>query len=195
MSESPLYIVALGASAGGHQALWEFFANLPHVPDVAFIVIQHLKADVPSIADQLLARYTNLPIAWAKDQQPIQPNHIYLLPPGKYMTVSGTILQVIDRDPLSKINRAIDIFFTSLADQYDGYSIGIILSGAGSDGTQGAIHMHQQGGQVLVQDPATAEFSSMPVTAIVKDHIKLIAAPQELAYSIKKLVNTSGRTS
>lgn len=195
MSESPLYIVALGASAGGHQALWEFFANLPHVPDVAFIVIQHLKADVPSIADQLLARYTNLPIAWAKDQQPIQPNHIYLLPPGKYMTVSGTILQVIDRDPLSKINRAIDIFFKSLADQYDGYSIGIILSGAGSDGTQGAIHMHQQGGQVLVQDPATAEFSSMPVTAIVKDHIKLIAAPQELAYSIKKLVNTSGRTS
>lgn len=195
MSESHLYIVALGASAGGHQALWEFFANLPHVPDVAFIVIQHLKADVPSIADQLLTRYTNLPIAWAKDQQPIQPNHIYLLPPGKYMTVSGTTLQVIDRDPLSKINRAIDIFFTSLADQYDGHSIGIILSGAGSDGTQGAIHMHQQGGQVLVQDPATAAFSSMPVTAIVKDHIKLIAAPQELAYSIKKLVNTSGRTS
>lgn len=195
MSESPLYIVALGASAGGHQALWEFFANLPHVPDVAFIVIQHLKADVPSIADQLLARYTNLPIAWAKDQQPIQPYHIYLLPPGKYMTVSGTSLQVVDRDPLSKINRAIDIFFRSLADQYDGHSIGIILSGAGSDGTQGAIHMHQQGGQVLVQDPATAEFSSMPVSAIVKDHIKLIAAPQELAYSIKKLVNTSGRTS
>lgn len=195
MSESPLYIVALGASAGGHQALWEFFANLPHVPDVAFIVIQHLKADVPSTADQLLTRYTNLPIAWAKDQQPIQPNHIYLLPPGKYMTVSGTTLQVIDRDPLSKINRAIDIFFKSLADQYDVHSIGIILSGAGSDGTQGAIHMHQQGGQVLVQDPATAEFSSMPVTAIVKDHIKLIAAPQELAYSIKKLVNTSGRIS
>ncbi|RYE15726.1 MAG: chemotaxis protein CheB [Sphingobacteriaceae bacterium] len=188
-------MVALGASAGGHQALWEFFANLPHVPDVAFIVIQHLKADVPSTADQLLTRYTNLPIAWAKDQQPIQPYHIYLLPPGKYMTVSGTTLQVIDRDPLSKINRAIDIFFRSLADQYDGHSIGIILSGAGSDGTQGAIHMHQQGGQVLVQDPATAEFSSMPVSAIVKDHIKLIAAPQELAYSIKKLVNTSGRTS
>lgn len=195
MSKSPLYIIALGASAGGHQALWEFFANLPHVPDVSFIVIQHLKADVPSIADRLLARYTNLPIAWAKDQQPIQPNHIYLLPPGKYMTVSGTSLQVVDRDPLSKINRAIDIFFKSLADQYDGHSIGIILSGAGSDGTQGAIHMHQQGGQVLVQDPATAAFSSMPVTAIVKDHIKLIAAPQELAYSIKKLVNTSGRTS
>lgn len=195
MSKKSLYIVALGASAGGHQALWEFFANLPHIPDVAFVIIQHLKADMHSVADQLLAKYTTLPVAWAKDRGQIQPGHIYMLPPGKYMTVLGANLRVVDRDPLNKINRAIDIFFESLADQYDGPSIGIILSGAGSDGTQGAIRMYQQGGQVLVQDPATTEFSSMPITAIVNDHVQLIAAPQELAHYIKKLVSASSRMS
>ena len=194
MGKSPFYVVALGASAGGHQALWEFFAHLSPMPNVAFVIIQHLKADALSIADQLLAKYTAIPVAWAYDQQRLQPNHIYLLPPGKYMTLLGGKLQVVDRNPLNKINRAIDIFFQSLADQQDGHGIGIILSGAGSDGTQGAIYMHQQGGRVLVQDPATADFPSMPVTAIVNDHIELIRSPQELARAVHRLVNTPKTT-
>lgn len=194
MSRSPFYVVALGASAGGHQALWEFFANLPPMPNVAFVVIQHLKADALSIADQLLAKYTPIPIAWAHDQQCLQPNHIYLLPPGKYMTLLGETLQVVDRNPSDKINRAIDVFFQSLADQQDGHGIGIILSGAGSDGTQGAIYMHQQGGRVLVQDPTTAAFPSMPTMALLKDHVELSSSPTELGRFVQRLVNTSTKT-
>ena len=194
MSKTPFYVVALGASAGGHQALWEFFAYLPPVSNVAFVIIQHLKADAPSIADQLLAKYTSIPIAWAQDQQPVQPDHIYILPPGKYMTLVDNKLQVVNRNPLNKLNRAIDIFFKSLADQQGGYGIGIILSGAGSDGTQGAIYMHQQGGQVMVQDPATADFPGMPITAIVHDHIKLICSPQKLAQAVQQLVSTLKKT-
>ena len=189
MSKDPFYVVALGASAGGHQALWEFFAHLPPMPMVAFVVIQHLTADAPSIADELLAKYTAIPITWAKDKQRLQPNHIFLLPPGKYMTLLGDGLQLLNRNPDNKLNEAIDIFFKSLADQQDGCSIGIILSGTGSDGTQGAIRMHQRGGTVLVQDPASASFPYMPVEAILNDHVALIGSPQTLGLAVHGLVN------
>lgn len=195
MSEQPFYVIALGASAGGHQALWKFFAHLSPLPNVAFVVIQHLKADALSVADQLLAKYTTLHVGWAQDQQRLQANHVYLLPPGKYMTLAGRKLQITNRSPLNKINRAIDIFFTSLADQQDGHGIGIILSGAGSDGTQGAICMHQRGGKVLVQDPATADFPGMPLSAILNDHIALICSPEELARSVADLVTASEKPS
>lgn len=195
MNKSPFYVVAIGASAGGHRALWEFFAHLPPVANVAFVVIQHLKADALSIADQLLAKYTPLPVSWAQDRQALQPGHIYLLPPGKYMTIQEGKLQVVNRNPTKRLNQAIDIFFKSLADQQDGHGIGIILSGAGSDGTRGALYMHQQGGKVLAQDPATAEFKSMPLTVILNDHTQSICSPQALGRRLQELVNMSEEAS
>lgn len=110
---------------------------MPPIANVAFVVIQPLKAEAVSIADKLLTKYTPIPITWAQDGQHLRPNHIYLLPPGKYMTLLEDKLQVVNRDLSNKLNQAIDIFFRSLADQQDGHGIGIILSGAGSNGTQG----------------------------------------------------------
>lgn len=182
-------MVALGASAGGHQAVWEFFAGLPPMPQAAFIIIQHLKANTVSIADQLLSKYTTMPIAWAANGQLVEPNQIYILPPGKYMTLQAGRLQVTNRGSFNKINQAVDIFFESLSQQQDGHGIGIILSGAGSDGAQGAVHMHQQGGRVLVQDPVSATFSSMPYWTIRKDHVQVIASPQGLAQAVQTIVN------
>lgn len=190
MKEEPFYIVALGASAGGHQPIWEFFACLLPMPQVAFIIIQHLKIDAVSIADQLLSKYTLIPVTWAMDGQRVVPNHIYILPPGKYMTLQDGRLHLINRDPHKKINQAIDIFLKSLSQQQDSHGIGIILSGAGSDGANGAVSMHQHGGSVFVQDPASAEFTSMPYWAIRKDHVQVIAAPKELAQAVHNVVNT-----
>lgn len=195
MSNNPFYVIALGASAGGHKAVWEFFANLPPISNTAFVILHHLKADAISVADELLTKYTTIPITWAQDEQCLQPDHIYLLPPGKYMTLQDGKFRLIDRDPLRKINQAIDIFFRSLADQKGEYGIGIILSGSGSDGTKGAIYMHQRGGKVLAQDPNTADFSGMPLTAIIEDHAKLIGSPQDLAWRIEGLLNTLEKSS
>ena len=189
MSQKPFYIVALGASAGGHQALWDFFSSIPSRPGVAFIVVQHLKRDVVSIADKLLAKYTSLPITWATEQQPVEPNHIYLLPVGKYMTIQDGQLRLVDRDPQVRLNQAIDIFLTSLAKEQDGYSIGIILSGAGSDGVQGAIALYEGGGLMMAQAPTTAQFSSMPHSVIEKDHTQLVLPPKELASALVGLLS------
>lgn len=181
--------VALGASAGGIQALTEFFVNVSQQSNLAFIVVTHLKREAESILDKILAKSTSMPVSWATDDQTIEPDRVYVLPPNKYMTIEQGRLQLTDRDPLNRINNAIDIFFESLAKDQDGKSIGIIFSGAGSDGTQGAIHMYNQGGIVMAQDPATAEIGSMPQWAILKDHIQLALSPKELAKALPKVVS------
>lgn len=188
MNQEPFYIVALGASAGGYQALWDFFSNIPLKPGIAFVVIQHLKRDMVSIADKLLSKYTPLPITWATEQQLVEPNHIYMLPAGKYMTIQDGKLQLINRDPQDRLNRAVDIFLTSLAQQQDGHSIGIILSGAGFDGVQGANQVYKSGGLMMVQAPATAEFSSMPRWVMLEDHPQLALSPNDLAIALIDLI-------
>lgn len=189
MSQNPFYIVALGASAGGHQALWDFFSTVPSTSGVAFVVIQHLKRDVISIADKLLAKHTPLPICWATEGQPVESNHIYLLPVGKYMTIRDRKLRLVDRNPQVLLNQAIDIFLVSLAQDQDGYSIGIILSGAGSDGVQGAIAIYDGGGLMMAQAPRTAKFSSMPDSVIARDHTHIVLPPKELARALVGLIS------
>ena len=179
-----LFIVAIGFSAGGREDLHEFFLHLPKLPNAAFIVLQHLNRDHRSVADNLLAPNTNLPISWAADQDVVEANHIYLLAPNKFMTISNGRLQTTNRDPDDLSNWAVDIFFNSLADHSATKAIGIILSGLGSDGAKGAARIHEHGGIVLVQEPGTAMFESMPVAAIIKDSPDEILSPHKLAHAL-----------
>ena len=181
-------IVALGASSGGIQALTEFFSSVSPKLNTAFIVVTHLKREAESVLDKILARSTAMSVSWVTDGQTIEPNHVYVLPVNKYMTIECGKLQLVDRDPLKRINNAIDIFFKSLAKDKDGNSIGIILSGAGSDGTEGAIHIHSQGGFVMAQNLASAEVDSMPYWVALKDHVQFILAPKELAKTLELLL-------
>jgi len=185
-----LFIVAIGFSAGGREDLHDFFSHLPKVPNAAFIVLQHLSRNHRSVANVLLAPSTNLPISWAADQDLVEPNHIYLLAPNKFMTISKGHLQTTDRDPSDRSNWAVDIFFKSLASDSATKAIGIILSGLGSDGAKGAVHIHEHGGIVLVQDPGTAMFDSMPVSAIIKDSPDEILSPRKLAYALTDYLHT-----
>jgi two-component system chemotaxis response regulator CheB len=175
------YIVAIGFSSGGTDDLHDFFSCIPALPNVAFIIIQHLSRDYVSVRDKMLAKHTEMPVRWAKAHDLVEANHIYMLPANKFMTIKNGYLEITDRDPLVKSNWAVDIFFHSMADQVKTMGIGIILSGAGSDGTLGAIHIHQQEGMIMVQDPDTAAFKGMPNSAILKDHPVRILSPKKLA--------------
>ena len=186
------FIVAIGFSSGGRQDLHDFFSHIPPNPNVVFVIIQHLWRHTSSIADKLLAKHTDLPVSWATDHLLVEINHIYMLPVNKFMTIKNGYLEIYDRNPLDKSNWAVDIFFHSMADNIKAMGIGIILSGAGSDGTLGAVHMHQQDGTIMVQDPDTAQFESMPQTAILKDHPARILSPEKLAAALMKFLKSEG---
>ena len=188
-SKHKFYIVAIGFSAGGRESLNAFFSNIPDNPGVAFIIVQHLGRDYQSAADRLLAPHTDIPIHWAEDHLLVEPDNIYILPNNRFMTIKDGYLELYERDPLDRSNWAVDIFFHSLADDLKSMGIGVILSGIGSDGTQGALHMYQQDGTIMVQDPETAAFESMPLSVIKKDHPVEIRSPARLASALMDFVN------
>ena len=181
-------MAAIGVSAGGLEPLHTFFSQIPSDSGIAFIVIPHLNRDYASRADKLLAQYTTVPVGWARQGQEVKPDHIYMLPINKMMTIENGCLQLQDRQVQDRSNWAVDIFFKSLAKAQQAYAIGIVLSGAGSDGTLGAIAIHNEQGMVMVQDPQTAEFASMPQSAILKDHPVQVLSPKRLAQALLTLV-------
>lgn len=184
--KNTFYTVAVGLSAGGYQPLWDFFSQLPPNLGMAFVVITHLNRDYESVADQLLAKHTTMAVRWATDGQVVRPNCIYMLPPNKLMTMAKGKLHLRNRLLQERANWAVDIFFHSLATTQQTQAIGVVLSGAGSDGALGAVHIHDEAGTVLVQDPTTAEFSSMPWATIFKDHPAAILSPKQLAQALLK---------
>jgi two-component system chemotaxis response regulator CheB len=188
LHENKFFMAAVGASAGGMEPLHEFFSQIPPDSGIAFIVIPHLNRDYVSIADKLLAQHTTMPVWWASQGQEVKPNHIYMLPINKMMTIENGYLQLQDRQVQDRSNWAVDIFFKSLAKVQKAYAIGIVLSGAGSDGTLGAIAIHNEQGMVLVQDPQTAKFTSMPQSAILNDHPARILSPKRLAQALLTFV-------
>lgn len=187
-NEDKFYITAVGVSAGGLEPLHSFFAHIPPDSGIAFIVIPHLNRDYVSIADKLLSKHTPMPVCWASEGQEVKPNSVYMIPVNKTMTIENGRLHLRDRQAKDKINWAVDIFFTSLAKAQQTYAIGIILSGAGSDGTLGAIAIHNEEGLVMVQDPQTAEFTGMPKSVILKDHPTQILSPKQLAQALLSFV-------
>ncbi|MBE9461682.1 chemotaxis protein CheB [Dyadobacter subterraneus] len=190
--EKKFFIVAIGFSGGGTDDLYQFFSSVPPFPNTAFIIIQHLGRDYVSRRDKMLARHTDMPVSWATDHELVKPGHIYMLPVNKFMTIKEGYLEIYDRDPLDKSNWAFDIFFHSMAENVKKMGIGIILSGAGTDGTKGAIHMHQENGMIMIRDPLTATFKGMPDSAILKDHPAEILSPKELAAALMSLVYQDG---
>ncbi len=169
----PRFVVGIGASAGGLDPLVRFFENLPKDTGMAFVIVQHLSPDFKSLMDELLARHTPLPIHLVEDGMPVEADHIYLIPAKKEMIVSGGRLLLSERGPQQELALPIDVFFRSLAQDYGSQAVAIVLSGGGSDGSRGISHVHETGGLVLVQDPDSAQFDSMPNAAIetgVVDH-------------------------
>lgn len=176
-----LIVVGIGASAGGLVPLKMFFQNLPAHTGMAFIIVQHLSPDFKSLMGDLLANHTPMPIQEAVDGIKIKPNHIYLIPPRNEMVViNGRLhLNQIDINEIS-LFLPINTFFTSLAREYGRRAIGIILSGAGSDGSEGIKEIGNSGGLILVQDEESSQFSSMPISSKQTGQEMSILRPEEM---------------
>lgn len=175
-----LVIVGVGASAGGLEALQDFFAKMPEDSGLAFVVIQHLSPDYKSLMDELLARHTQIPIHIAEDGMEVKPNHIYLIPPRKNISVFHDHLYLDLQNQKKSLNLPVDIFFRSLAVEKQKNAIGIILSGTGSDGTLGTRAIKEAGGMVMVQDEKSAKFDGMPRNSIATGLVDFILPPSEM---------------
>jgi two-component system CheB/CheR fusion protein len=183
-SASDLTVVALGASAGGLEALEKFFDNMPADSGLAFVVVQHLSPDFKSLMNELLARHTKLAIHRVTDGMIIEANSIYLIPPKKEMIVAEGRLLLTDKDPSQGLSLPIDTFLRSLATEYGRQAIAVILSGTGSDGSRGIRAIHEAGGFVIVQDEASANFDGMPRSAIDTGVVDAVLPPREIAGAI-----------
>jgi two-component system CheB/CheR fusion protein len=180
----PLYVVGIGASAGGLEALERLFRKVPVDTGMAFVVVQHLSPDFVSMMDELLVRQTVLPVHTVSDGMEIEPNAIYLIPPRKEMIISGGRLLLTDKDPAQGLTLPIDLFFRSLAQELGSQAIGVILSGTGSDGSRGIRAIHEAGGLAMVQQEDTALFDGMPKSALATGTIDLVLPPEELAAAL-----------
>lgn len=175
-----IIVVGIGASAGGLEALQDFFRNMPVETGLAFVVIQHLSPDYKSLMDELLARQTKIPIHIAETGQDIRPDNIYLIPPRKNMKIFHNKLFLEDQSPAKVLNLPVDIFMRSLALDKGKNAIGIILSGTGSDGTLGTRAIKEAGGMIMVQDDASAKFDGMPKSSIATGLVDYILVPAKM---------------
>ena len=189
ISESSIPVVAIGASAGGLEPLELFFDSMPADSGCAFVVIQHLSPDFRSLMDELLARHSSMPIYRIEDGMQLEPNSIYLNTPRTVMTIKGNLFQVEKIDPQDVVYLPIDIFFKSLANDRGAVAIGLVFSGTGSDGTKGSHFIRAAGGKVLVQEPETTRFDSMPRSVISEGSDTMVASPPVLAQAVYNLLN------
>ncbi len=173
-------IVGIGASAGGLEALEQFFGNMPRETGMAFVVIQHLDPNHVGIMPELLQRITPMKVFQASDRLKVRANCVYVIPPNKSMSLLNGSLHLFDPIESRGLRLPVDYFFRSLAEDRQQSSVGIILSGMGSDGSLGLKAIKEKNGIVLVQDPASAKFDGMPRSALEAVIADIVASAEDL---------------
>ncbi len=182
-------IVGIGASAGGLEALEVFLRNVPVKSGMAFAIVQHLDPTRKGIMAELLQRSTPMPVVQIRDRMKVEPDHVYVIPPNRDLSILHGILHLLEPTTPRGLRLPIDFFFRSLADDLLDKSIGVILSGMGSDGTLGLRAMKEKAGVVFVQEPASAKFDGMPRSAIDAGLADVVAPVEELPGRIIAYLN------
>ena len=182
-------VVGMGASAGGLEALEEFFQKMPADSGMAFVVVQHLDPTHDDMLAELLQRNTTMPVRRVQDGMTVEPDHVYVIPPNRDLSVLHGVLYLLEQATTRGPRLPIDFFFRSLAEDMRERSVGVILSGMGSDGTSGLRAISESGGAVFVQDPASAKFDSMVRSAIQEGLADVIAPVGELPARILEYVH------
>lgn len=179
-------IVGIGASAGGLGAFESFFSGMPCENDsgMAFVLVQHLAPEHTSILASLVQKYTQMQVFEVEDGITVQPNCVYIIPPGFDMALLNGTLSLLEPSPEPGHRLPIDFFFSSLAQDQRARSIGIILTGTGSDGTQGIRAIKSEGGMVMVQDLLSCEYDGMPRSAIATGLVDYVLTPPEMPSQI-----------
>lgn len=180
-------VVAIGASAGGLEAFTTLLNALPARSGMAFVLIQHLEPKHESALTSLLSKTTTMPVVEVSDGISVEPNHVYVIPPNKNMTIRKGILRLAPRSELFGLQRPIDDFSMALAEEQGSTAIGVVLSGTGSDGTYGLKAIKAAGGVTFAQDPETAQWSAMPMSAITAGSVDFVLSPKAIAAELARI--------
>jgi two-component system CheB/CheR fusion protein len=183
----PTRIVGLGASAGGLAALEQFIGNVPHASGLAYVVVQHLDPTHKAMLAELLQRATTMPVREVTSGVCVEPDVVYVIPPNAGLTVSGGRLHLSPPTQPRGMRLPIDLFLCSLARDQGERAIGVVLSGMGSDGTIGLQAIKVQSGLTLAQEPASAQFDSMPTSAIESGACDIVAPAAALPLRILRV--------
>jgi two-component system CheB/CheR fusion protein len=179
-SIKPFFIVGIGASAGGLEALGQFFAHMSPDCGLAFVIVSHLDPTQKGMMPELLQRYTKMKVYQAADGLKVAPNCVYVIPPNKDLSILHGALQLLEPTASRGLRLPIDFFFKHLADDQKERSIAIVLSGMGSDGTLGVSAIKEKLGMVMVQDIRSAKSDGMPRSAIGTGLVDYVAPVEEM---------------
>ena len=177
---NPKLIVALGASAGGLEALESFFKHLPNDTGMAFVVVVHLDPEHVSLLPELLQRLTKMKVVAIKDGMKIQPNSVYVIPPKHNLSLLNSQFQLFNFPQPRTSYLPIDYFFRALAQDQGSHAVAIVLSGTGSDGSQGVKAIKAENGMVMVQDEASAKYDGMPHNAKATGLADFVLSPDKM---------------
>jgi two-component system CheB/CheR fusion protein len=180
---SGIPVVGLGGSAGALESFKGFFTAMPPDSGAAFVVIQHLAPAHESLLTELLAQFTRMRVAEARDRVPVEPNCVYVIPPNHYLGLGDGVLYLVEPIPEHGIRMPIDYFFRSLAEDRQERAVSILFSGAGSDGTLGVRAVRGAGGLTIAQDQ-TAQFGEMPRSAVATGLVDLVLAPAQMPQAL-----------
>ena len=174
-------IVGIGASAGGLEAMEEFFNHMPPDSGMAFVVVSHQHAGHVSLLPSLLGKCTAMPVVEAKDGMQVEANRVYMAPGGTNLAILHGTLHLMEPPPENRVPLPIDYFFRSLAEDQKHRAVGIVLSGTGTDGTVGLRAIKAESGMTVAQDPQSAKYQGMPRSAIAAGVVELVQPVDQLS--------------
>src|SRR6266849_4855988 len=180
-------VVGIGASAGGITALKEFFGHVTADSGIAFVVILHLSPQHESNLAAVIQAETKVPVTQVTQPVKLEPNHVYVIPPTKYLGIDNGHIKLVEPERLRGGHTSIDLFFRSLGDAYQKDAVAIVLSGTGADGTLGLRRVKEAGGFAIAQGPAEAEYEGMPRNAIDTGLVDLVLPVAEMPARLRSL--------
>jgi two-component system CheB/CheR fusion protein len=187
--ENDSTIVAIGASAGGIEALSDLLSALPPDTGMTFVVVQHLDPRHHSLLTELLTRKTAMPVTEVSDGLSVEANHLYVIPPNTTMSISERNLRLVPRDESGGLHMSVDHFMRTLAAEKGSRAIGVILSGSGSDGTLGMREIQAHGGVTFAQDEASAKYEGMPRSAVLAGCVDYVLPPRGIALELARIAS------
>ncbi|HET8713956.1 MAG TPA: chemotaxis protein CheB [Gemmatimonadales bacterium] len=182
----PFPVVGVGASAGGLEAFTQLLEAMPTDSGMAFVLLSHLSPSHASHLAEILSRATRMPVNEVKNEAKVQPNCVYVIPPDATMVIANGLLKLLPRRPVRGQHHPVDLFFESLARDQGHRSVGVILSGTGSDGTLGLDEIKAVGGIIFAQDQSAA-YEGMPRSAILSGAVDFVLAPAEIAAQLTQI--------
>ena len=185
----PVAVVGMGASAGGLEALQKFFTHMPPDSGLAFVVVQHLDPRHATMMPELLGKVTRMPVEQVKDETPVEPNNVYVIPPNASLTIEGSVVRVMSPPESKSLRMRIDHLFHSLAEDQGDRAICILMSGSGTDGTLGLRSVKEHGGMAMAQSPESAKHDSILRSAIGTGMVDHVLTPEAMP---AKLVEYAG---